>query len=188
MTRYLIILLLFLSLSCDKKRDTSTLNLADTLGTKYDDSLQNADPGQIKFADYTNRLPRIDLPFKFSCDSGLVWPKIDYENNVIKKFKPAGAGILGKIYQSDKSVGILYTYPADIIFPVIKVLDNEGHEVTTIDLFEESNCISDMNYSAVTRGLITNDLRILSSIEIITCDDNGKTCDTTRTNLERAIN
>jgi hypothetical protein len=151
------------------------------------DSLKKVDLGTIEFSDYVNRLPQINLPFKFSCDSGLVWPKIDYENEVIKKFKPEGAGIIGKVYQSEKSVGILYTYPADIMFPIIQIFDLRGQELRRIELFEEGNCMPDENYSAVTRGQITSDLQLISWIEIINCDE-GKKCDTTRSNLRRVVN
>ena len=187
MKRYITLLTIFILFSCDKKVNKVDSDLGENVEVIIDDSLRTANPEQIKFRDYLDRLPQLNLPFKFSCDSGLVWPKIDYENNVIKKYKPDGAGILGKIYQRDNLVGILYTYPADKIFPVIQIFDDEGNELQTIDLFELRNCVSDMNYYAVTRGFITKDLRLISWTEVIRCDDNGEKCDTTKTDLERAI-
>jgi len=184
MMKYLALVLLCVSISCGKP-DGGQNASADSFAVENANSAGNE---EIKFGAYAKLIPQLDLPFKFSCDSGLAWPDLDYESAAIKKFKPEGASILGKIYQTDHAVGILYTYPADIIFPVVHVSDMDGHELKRMDLFELGDCVSEMGYAAVTRGFITRDLKLLSWIEVISCDDNGEKCDTTRSRLERVIN
>jgi hypothetical protein len=167
--------------------DSTEKTIESLSDTKDKDSLEDAELDQIKFKDYAERVPMIDLPFKFSCDSGLVWAEIDYDNNVIRKYQPKSAGILGKLFEDQKSVGIIYTFPADIVFPIIYVYDLNGEVMEKINLFELRDCLSDYAYNSRTRGLITEDLQLKAAIEVIECDDNEEHCDTTRTIVERVI-
>ncbi|MFZ1807905.1 MAG: hypothetical protein WAU36_11805 [Cyclobacteriaceae bacterium] len=182
---------LFISASC-KKGTNNTLQTElldpDQTSVKVDvDSLSNVDFDLITFADYINRIPSINLPFEFSCDSGLVWPSINYENNVVKKYKPEGAGILGILFQDDDEVGFIYTYPADRIIPIVEIYDLSGNKYGNTSLFELSDCVSDLYYNRITRGIITQDLQLISWIEISDCDDNGENCSISIDTLKQSI-
>lgn len=200
MNRFTILFMVLLAVSCKTEKpdnNSSAEQVLDSANTETTvvtsrqqtnfDSLQNADFDQIGFADYVARVPQIDLPFIFSCDSGLVWAKIDYDNNAIKKYKPEGAGILGKLFEKDDAVGFIYTFPADIVFPQIYIYGPDGNEISRMDLFELGDCVSDIGYYGWTRGQITKDLELLASIVRIECDESEANCDTTRTSIKERI-
>ena len=189
MKKVFFILLVLTFVSCRRARPIDATIKAVELQSdvKEIDTLSNAEFDKIKFRDYVERIPQIDLPLKFSCDSGLVWVKIEYENNVIMKYKPEGAGILGKLFQEVESVGIIYTYSADVVYPIVHIYNMNGDEREKVNLFELRDCVSDLNYNSTTRGLITKDLEFISTIEKIECDDRGENCDTTRTKSESVI-
>ena len=52
----------------------------------------------ITLQDYLDLIPEIKLPYHFTCDEGFDAPKLNYENEIIKKYKPEGATIIGKLY------------------------------------------------------------------------------------------
>lgn len=117
-----------------------------------------------KFQEYTNLLPIIKLPLNFICENGFETSEIDYNNEIIKKYKPEGASIIGKLYQDNEEVGIIYGYPADVFFPVISRINKEGFEIESINVFELENCVGDAGYSAKTYGTITENLEIKTRI------------------------
>lgn len=189
---FLLIVFGLFALATCKKGTNNTLQTepldTDQPSAQIDlDSMSNVDFGRITFSDYISRIPSINLPFEFSCDSGLVWPSINYDNNVIKKYKPEGAGILGKLFQNDSEVGFIYTYPSDRIIPIVEIYDLSGNKYEKTILFELKNCVSDLYYNSVTRGIITQDLQLISWIEISDCDDNGENCSISRDTLRRSI-
>ena len=83
---------------------------------------------KIDFQEYLDIIPQVELPLKFDCDAGFEVPEIDSEKNelILKKFKPEGATIIGKLYSNKKESAILYGYPADIFYPIISETDNTG--------------------------------------------------------------
>lgn len=145
---------------------------------------------EITFSDYVDQLPQISLPYTFKCDEPLVRPEeIDYENALIKKYKPEFAGIIGKVYKNDQSIGILYTYPADVLLPVLIITDTTGVKLETIELYELGNCAygdyPEGEYRSIIQGRITKDLHVFSSLEITNCDT--VKCDTVRKSMTKKI-
>jgi hypothetical protein len=112
-----IIILAFLGLSCctaDKKESHGT----ETQRTSNVDN---------EFTRYLDLLPALSLPFETNCEKCCDHPKIDDDNELIKKFKPEGAAIVGLVSRTEGRAIILMTYPADLIIPSIKVYDLKGN-------------------------------------------------------------
>lgn len=107
---------------------------------------------------------------KFRCGSGFDIPELNYQNGIIERYKPDGATIIGLLYHSKNEAAILYTYPADIAFPIISVVDKTGQEIREVRLFELNNCADDAGYSAVTWGTITQDYKVKTETRITTWD------------------
>ena len=112
-----IILLILLGLSCctvDKKEN-------DTTDNKKDSVVEN------EFVKYLDLLPTLTLPFETNCEKCCDHLKIDYDNELINKFKPEGTAIVGLISRTEDKAIILVTYPADMIIPSLKVYDLKGN-------------------------------------------------------------
>jgi hypothetical protein len=138
------------SLESDKKQDL----------IKWDNELQS----------YLDLIPMIKLPLDFECENGFDIPELDYENDLIKKYKPEGATIIGKLYQDKEEVALIYGYPADIFYPLISVIDKSGKELREVRFFELGNCVDDAGYSAMTYGTIAKDLEIKTKTVTVTWD------------------
>ncbi len=117
---------------------------------------------------YIDLIPQIKLPLHFKCEEGFEKTEVDYNNDLIKKYKPEGADIIGKLYQSKNEVAIIYGYPADIFFPVIIIVNKKNEELRRISPFDEGNCVGDAGYSATTEGIITKNFIIKTKTEIVT--------------------
>ena len=145
---------------------------------------------ETTFSDYVDYLPQISLPYTFKCDEPFVRPgEINYEDSLVKKFKPKSAGIIGKVYENDQSIGILYTYAADVLLPVLIITDTTGVNLGGIELYELGNCWygdhPDGEYRSIIQGQITKDLKIITSIKIVSCD--SVKCDSTYKYMTKKI-
>lgn len=146
---------------------------------------------ETTFSDYVDYLPQISLPYTFKCDEPFVRPgEIDYENALVKKYKPEFTGIIGKVYRNDQSIGVLYTYPADVLLPVLIVTDTTGVKLETIELYELGNCwygdVPEGEYSSIIKGQITKDLKVISSLKVVNCDT--AKCDSVYKYMTKKIN
>jgi hypothetical protein len=112
-----ILLLTFLGLSCCRtdKKETKTTEKQEISSTDNE------------FGEYLDLLPALSLPFETNCDRCCDHLKIDYSNELIDKFKPEGAAIVGLVSRTENSAVILVTYPADMIIPSLKVYDLKGN-------------------------------------------------------------
>jgi hypothetical protein len=146
---------------------------------------------KLTYSNYINELPQINLPYSFKCNEPFVRPgEINYEDTLVKKYKPEFAGIIGKVYQNDQSIGILYTYAADVMLPVLIITDTSGVNLDGIELYELGNCLygasgPDNEYSSIISGQITKDLHVFTLLEEITCDTIR--CDTIRKQMKKKI-
>jgi len=94
---------------------------------------------------FVSLLPKLELPFEINCEKCCNHPQIDYDNELVKKFRPEGSGIVGLIQKTNDKVIILVTYPADMIIPSVKVYDLEGKLLGQKD-FMTSYCGGDVDY------------------------------------------
>jgi hypothetical protein len=112
-----ILLLTFLGLSCctaDKKEIKTTEE-------------QEIASSENEFTKYLDLLPTLTLPFETNCEKCCDHLKIDYDNELINKFKPEGTAIVGLVSRTENRAIILVTYPADMIIPSLKVYDLKGN-------------------------------------------------------------
>lgn len=119
---------------------------------------------------YLNLIPKIKLPLYFECDDGFDVPKLDYENHLIKKYKPKGATIIGRLYQDKEETAVVYGYPADVFYPLISIINKAGQEIRKVGFFELLYCTGDAGYSATTKVTVTKDLKIKTKTEITRWD------------------
>lgn len=149
---------------------------------------------EISFKNYVKLLPQITLPYYFACDSSFMgsplwWAKIDYTDTLVKKFSPKYSMIVGKIYESDQSIGVLYTFAADVALPIIVITDTMGVNKGAVELYELGNCVVEDHmydsYSSIIQGQITQDLQVVTSLEVINCDT--VKCDTVWKHLTKRI-
>ena len=112
-----LILLTLLGLCCctpDKKKPDTTDN----------QQISNVDN---EFVQYLDLLPTVTLPFETNCEKCCDHLKVDYDNELINKFKPEGTAIVGLVSKTTDRAIILVTYPADMIIPSLKVYDLKGN-------------------------------------------------------------
>lgn len=112
-----ILLSIFLGLSCctADKKETKTPEGQEITSTENE------------FTKYLDLLPTLTLPFETNCEKCCNHLKIDYDNELINKFKPEGASIVGLVSRTENRAIILFTYPADMIIPSLKVYDLKGN-------------------------------------------------------------
>ena len=134
MTRILIIFLL--GLTCCTSDKTPTANIADV-----EENL-TPDNGFMKFV---SLLPKLKLPFETNCERCCDHPEIDYDNELIKQFRPEGSAIVGLIDKTSDKVIILVTYAGDIRVPSVKVYDLKG-KLTGQMNFMTRYCGGDLEY------------------------------------------
>ena len=159
MNHKILVLLTIFFISCGSSPDVndSEINILNnhqvvksSEESKWDKELQK----------YLDLIPEIKLPLHFVCERGFDIPNLNYENELIKKFKPEGAIIIGKLYQDHSEAAIVYGYSADIFYPLISVIDDQGIELREIRFFDLGDCVDDIGYSATTRGTISTDFKI----------------------------
>jgi hypothetical protein len=112
-----IILLTLLGLSCC----TVNKKEADTTDIQETSSADN------EFIEYLNLLPTVSFPFETNCEKCCEHLNVDYDNELINKFKPEGTAIVGLVRKTGDRAIILVTYPADMIIPSLKVYDLMGN-------------------------------------------------------------
>lgn len=156
--------LLLIAISCE-----STSNEVDVSKDKeeveHKDTARLAD-NQNDFEDYLELIPQLDLPLKFECETGFV-PAIHvfYQSELIKKFLPEGATIIGKLTSGDNPK-IIYGFPADIFFPMIYCYDEEGSILEELKVFELRDCVDSEFGSSRTAGEISKDLVLSRSLTL----------------------
>lgn len=92
------------------------------------------------FSDYFQLLPKVKLPITVSCNNDFGLQAVDYSNDIIKKYKPEGATILGLLDVTDKYVAFIYAYPADILLPYLETYDLNGQFISKLELFNMHLC------------------------------------------------
>src|SRR5690606_8278521 len=110
-----------------------------------------------EFLNYVNLIPAFKLPFDFNCSS-FKSAEIDQKNELIKKYLPEGAAIIGKFNISNSEIGIIYGFPSDIFYPIIYKYNLNGEVLTQVHIFENAYCGGDAGYTAYATGTITEDL------------------------------
>lgn len=111
--RILIILLFAILFGCNQRPSESST------------SKQNND----EFAQFVSMLPQLSLPYEVYCEKCCGHPDLDYESDLIKKYKPEGSSPVGLIFKDEKHVAILVTYAGDMLIPAVVVFDFNGNKI-----------------------------------------------------------
>lgn len=112
--------------------------------------IENAEIQEVKtddseFSKYLDLIPNVELPFETNCERCCDHAQIDYDNEVIKRFRPEGTTIVGLVSRTKDRAIILVTYPADMIIPSLKVFDSNG-KLTGDMTFMTSYCGGEPGY------------------------------------------
>lgn len=149
-----ILLAILLGLSCctaNKKENDAT----EKSGTSKPDTMMVDN----EFTRYLDLLPIIPLPFETDCERCCDHPEIDYDNELVIKFKPELATVVGLISRTKNRSVILVTYPADVLVPSLKVYDANG-KLTGDMTFMTSYCGGEPGYYGTQFFRIASDLKM----------------------------
>jgi len=150
MTKTLIIILLGLTCcTVDKKQALKSLD---------NEVISSPDNEFLKFI---SLLPKLNLPFETNCDKCCDHPAIDYDHELINKFRPQGSAIVGLVTKTKDKVVILVTYPADIRLPSIRVYDLNGNLTGEMN-FLTNYCGGDFEYYGTQFFRINPDISFCS--------------------------
>lgn len=154
------------------------------------DSLQVGDelkPGTAGFADFLSALPRIKLPYEVYCEKCCDHPDLEKYADLVSRYVPEGATVVGLIFQNERHAGILVTYAADMFIPSVVVYDKTG-KITSEEKFLTAWCGRDVDYVGLQYLTITSEKSIVEtdtsySLEIDSLA--SKILDTTKTEVSR---
>jgi len=114
------------------------------------------------FMKFVALLPKVTLPFETNCEKCCDIPKLDYDNELVKKFSASGGhGIIGLIEKTDDRVIFLVTYAADGIIPTIEVRNLQG-ELLGQKSFLTNYCGGDPGYYGHQYVRINPDISLTS--------------------------
>jgi len=111
-----IVILAVILFTCSRNRETTSSDSA-------------AISGQTEFETFVNLLPAIKLPVIINCESCCDLPTLDTENPIVQKYAPQGASLYGVVFRNDTHIGILTTFPADMIIPTLRVYNLQGKQL-----------------------------------------------------------
>jgi hypothetical protein len=123
-------------------------------------------PGTM-FAKYLSLIPNLTLPFEKHCNDLYTFPDIDRNSKYVSKYIPGGASILGKIDISKNAFGIIYTFPADYIYPVLQTYAKDGQVLDKLDLLTKY-CGRDYDFYSSSSFRIDGNLNLVVIDSILT--------------------
>jgi hypothetical protein len=124
MNKRIIGLVTSILFSCSTGIKENVTNNVDSTGIEFTKETTT------EFTRAISVLPQLTLPFQIYCEKCCDMSKVDQENESIRKFIPAGTGLVGIINKNDKHVAILTTFAADMIVPVVRVYDLNGKQLS----------------------------------------------------------
>ncbi len=140
--------------------------LISCTNVKKEDTNHSEDTTEIKpnaeFLSFIDMLPPVPLPFEVNCEKCCGHAKLDYENELVKKFWPKGSAIVGVLGKTDKHIIVLVTYPGYLLVPSIKIFDMEG-KIVNEQNFMTSYCGGDEDFYSSQFFAINGDLTITTS-------------------------
>lgn len=119
------------------------------------------------FAEYAAKIPSIALPLKTTCGSELSRSSADIPNESISKFGVENSDVYGKLAETKNYTTIVYLYPGDVIFPLIKTTDKQGNTISELNFFE-NYCGEDEGFKRFSWGTIGKNLEMELCDSIVT--------------------
>jgi len=174
-TRFLILVMLVFSGCSQPRGEKQSLEYSDEKNEREKESMvkkeeqifQYENTIDSSFLKFVQLIPKIDLPLAFECSKGFAVPELNLDHPAIKANAPDGGAIIGKLFETPEKVGIVYGYPADIFFPVLEVYDLEGKKLKNTKFFKLGECVGDEGFDATTKGLITKELVLKTTVQMV---------------------
>lgn len=131
----------------------------------------------LSFEDYLNTLPFIDLPWTFECDGRFDRVEQEWNAPLVSKFNPHKLTMLGRLYQNDSIVLMVYGYAADGLIPVAETRLLNGVKLGEHVLLQ--GCGQDVDYFGHGVSEISEDLKLTITMTDIDCRQKDSLgCDT----------
>jgi hypothetical protein len=99
-----------------------------------------------------------------------------YDKELFQKFKYSTAyEVYGKIYEDDKTVGIIYSVIGDINVPILVTYDKQGNRIDSLNLFENATGFDfeSETYEHVT-FLANKTIQVIDSTKTWKTDETGE--------------
>jgi hypothetical protein len=124
---------------------------------------------------YSSSIKSIKLPFVDTCYDTVAVQQVNPPDSLFQ-FIEHGQ-LIGKVYETNKYVAILYTLPADIQLPVLEVFNKEGKEIASLTLLMGDCCGEDEACAGVSTVCITKELHIILKDSTQTFERDKKNAD-----------
>ena len=117
---FTIILLLTLLTSCEKSNQKAKVSLNE----------------KRQKAEYSEKIPIINLPFSSTCDIELKGSRFGFTDKEISKYGRKDCSIYGKLVDNKKYTAIIYLLPCDVVLPILQTTDKKGIKISELELLE----------------------------------------------------
>jgi hypothetical protein len=124
--------------------------------------------GQNEFERFAGQFDPVQIPVSFNT-SGLIKNQVQekHDEATFRKYAPWGADqILGKLYEDDKTTGIVYLLSGDVPAPILMTYTQEGNKVDSVNLFEFNPELGELNRLATF--LPDRKIQLIDSVTIWT--------------------
>ena len=93
------------------------------------------------FKKFKSSIPQLSFPISFNT---MNYPDKKFQINIdsllFEKYKSQYANeIFGKLYENEKSVGIIYTVYGDVLTPILMTYNNAGVKIDSLNLFDKAS-------------------------------------------------
>lgn len=126
--------------------------------------------GGNEFKKFSNALPSLETPVRFN-NSGVIRQA---ESRVsipteFKKYAPQGADlVLGKLYEDDKTTGIVYLRTGDVNTPVLVTYSAEGAKLDSVNFFTYDDDLQGADVKRLVTFLPDRKIQTIDSVLIWT--------------------
>lgn len=125
------------------------------------------------FADYYSKIKIIKLPFSFFCGFGDYKIPEDIDKDLVRKYLPQNMEIVGRIYEPDENVYLLYAYVGDILYPYLYIYNKDGKVIDSTYLHNKNcYCGSDEYMESNTHTIISmnRSITMIDTTKVFTID------------------
>ena len=81
------------------------------------------------FQDFVETLPIIRLPYEMYCEDCCGRLDYNYNDTRLQKYLPNGSSLIGVVFKNPHYIGILVSYPSDMIIPAVVIYDVSGRKI-----------------------------------------------------------
>lgn len=125
------IIILIVLHSCVEETNTKRDNSNKKEVKSFNENIES------EFLQIAKQIKELNFPFDINCSTDYHY--VDVNANFIK-YKPEGSNLVGKVFYINNEVGLLYTFPADVVLPIIYVYNNKGNVERKLNVFDINDC------------------------------------------------